>query len=43
LDAAVADSLDADVEREIGAALEFALQSEVSGTDVLAIDHYAAA
>jgi TPP-dependent pyruvate/acetoin dehydrogenase alpha subunit len=43
LDAALVDSLDADVEREIGAALQFALESEVSGTDVLAIDHYAAA
>jgi len=43
LDPAVADALDADVEREIGAALEFALASEVSGTEVLAIDHYATA
>jgi acetoin:2,6-dichlorophenolindophenol oxidoreductase subunit alpha len=43
LDAALADSLDGDVEREIGAALQFALESEVSGTEVLAIDHYAAA
>jgi acetoin:2,6-dichlorophenolindophenol oxidoreductase subunit alpha len=43
LDAARADSADADVESEIGAALQFALESEVSGTDVLAIDHYAAA
>jgi acetoin:2,6-dichlorophenolindophenol oxidoreductase subunit alpha len=43
LDPAVADSLDSDVEREIGAALAFALESDVSGTEVLAIDHYAAA
>jgi acetoin:2,6-dichlorophenolindophenol oxidoreductase subunit alpha len=41
--AAAADALDADVEREIAAALEFALGSEISGTEVLALDHYAAA
>jgi acetoin:2,6-dichlorophenolindophenol oxidoreductase subunit alpha len=39
----VADALDADVEREIVAALEFALGSDISGTEVLALDHYAAA
>jgi acetoin:2,6-dichlorophenolindophenol oxidoreductase subunit alpha len=41
--AEAADALDADVEREIAAALEFALGSEISGTEVLALDHYAAA
>jgi acetoin:2,6-dichlorophenolindophenol oxidoreductase subunit alpha len=38
-----ADALDTDVECEIGAALEFALGSEISGAEVLALDHYAAA
>ena len=38
-----ADALDAGVEHDIGAALEFALGSEISGTEVLALDHYAAA
>lgn len=41
LDPAVADDLDADVEREIGAALAFALESPVSGPEILAIEHYA--
>jgi TPP-dependent pyruvate/acetoin dehydrogenase alpha subunit len=38
-----ADELDADVEREIEAALQFALDSPVTGPDALALDHYATA
>jgi TPP-dependent pyruvate/acetoin dehydrogenase alpha subunit len=43
LDPAVADDIDADVEREIEAALRFALDSPVTGPDLLALDHYATA
>ena len=38
----VADELDESVEREIEAALAFALESPVSGPEVIALDHYAA-
>lgn len=40
---AEADALDAEVEAEIGAALEFALASPVTGPDALSIDHLATA
>src|SRR5205814_7825236 len=43
LDPVLADDLDASVEREIEAALAFALDSPISGPDVLALDHYATA
>lgn len=43
LDPAERAALDAEVEQEIGAALAFAQQSPVSGPDVIALDHYAAA
>jgi TPP-dependent pyruvate/acetoin dehydrogenase alpha subunit len=39
LDPALADDLDAEVEREIGEALAFAQRSPVTGPDMLAIDH----
>lgn len=38
---AEADAADAEVEEEIGAALEFALASPVAGEEVLAVGHYA--
>ncbi|QEC50738.1 thiamine pyrophosphate-dependent dehydrogenase E1 component subunit alpha [Baekduia soli] len=41
LDAAVADELDASAEAEIQAALEFALNSPITGPDSLALDHLA--
>jgi TPP-dependent pyruvate/acetoin dehydrogenase alpha subunit len=37
-----ADAIDAEVEKVIGAALEFAQQSPVTGVDALALDHYTA-
>lgn len=40
---AEADAVDAEVEREIAAALAFAQQSAVTGPDALHADHYAAA
>jgi acetoin:2,6-dichlorophenolindophenol oxidoreductase subunit alpha len=43
LDPAEADAADAEVEEEIGRALEYALASELAGPDSLAIDHYATA
>ncbi|HEY4277410.1 MAG TPA: thiamine pyrophosphate-dependent dehydrogenase E1 component subunit alpha [Conexibacter sp.] len=41
LDPALADELDAEVEREIGEALAFAQRSPVTGPDMLALDHLA--
>ncbi|MDO8212413.1 thiamine pyrophosphate-dependent dehydrogenase E1 component subunit alpha [Conexibacter sp. CPCC 206217] len=41
LDPAEAEALDADVEKEISAALAFAQRSAVTGPDALAIDHWA--
>jgi TPP-dependent pyruvate/acetoin dehydrogenase alpha subunit len=41
LDPAEADEADAEVEREISAALEFALQSPMTGEDLIAVGHYA--
>ncbi|HVW48545.1 MAG TPA: thiamine pyrophosphate-dependent dehydrogenase E1 component subunit alpha [Solirubrobacterales bacterium] len=41
LDPALADGADEEVEGEIAAALEFALQSPLAGEDVLAVGHYA--
>jgi TPP-dependent pyruvate/acetoin dehydrogenase alpha subunit len=41
LDEELADALDAEVEQEIAAALEFAQQSPVAGPDVMALNHYA--
>ncbi len=38
---AEADAADAEVEEEIGRALEYALESPITGPDALAIDHYA--
>ena len=41
LDPALADGADEEVEGEIAAALEFALNSPITGEDVLAVGHYA--
>jgi TPP-dependent pyruvate/acetoin dehydrogenase alpha subunit len=41
LDTALADEIDADVERQIQAALKFALDSEIVGPDILPVDHLA--